>query len=138
MSLHHLLMINHLLLQKKFFAKIKECGLTAGQPKVLEYLSSHDGSIQKEIASACMIEPATLTSVLSGMERAGLVTKKVNPSNKRNTNVHLTAKGKQRWHEIESVFQEIDAGALCGFSQDEIDHIIQVLNKIYENLKGCI
>lgn len=138
MSLHHLLMINHLLLQKKFFIKIKENNLTPGQPKVLEYLSTHDGAIQKEIASACHIEPASITSVLSGMEKAGLVKKQTDPLSKRNVNVFITPQGREKWHEIEPVFHQIDDAALSGFSKEEAEQLNCFLNKIYENLKGCI
>ena len=35
-SLHYLLMADHSLLRKRFFAEIQPLGLTPGQPKVLE------------------------------------------------------------------------------------------------------
>ena len=50
-SLHYLTMANHLLIQKRILEKVKESGLTLGQPKVLDYLKSHDGASQKEIAA---------------------------------------------------------------------------------------
>ena len=62
-SLHYLLMTDYLLFQKAFLAGVKETNLTPGQPKILDYLLYHDGVVQKEIASACHIEPATMTSV---------------------------------------------------------------------------
>ena len=75
-SLHYLLMADHLLFQKFLLSGIKDTGLTLGQPKVLDYLHSHDGAMQKDIADACHIEPATLTSLLSGMEKKGLILRK--------------------------------------------------------------
>ena len=53
-SLHYLTMANHLLIQKRILEKVKESGLTLGQPKVLDYLKSHDGASQKEIAADCV------------------------------------------------------------------------------------
>mgnify|MGYP000512008476 CR=1 FL=1 len=50
-SLHYLTMANHLLIQKRILEKVKESGLTLGQPKVLDYLKSHDGASQKENCS---------------------------------------------------------------------------------------
>ena len=70
-SLHYLLMADHSLLRKRFFAEIQPLGLTPGQPKVLEYLQAHDGAMQKDIARGCCIEPATLSPLLTGMERRG-------------------------------------------------------------------
>ena len=50
-SLHYLLMANHLMVQKSLIASVKDTGLTPGQPKVLDYLRHHDGTVQKEIAA---------------------------------------------------------------------------------------
>ena len=54
-TLHYLLMTDHFLFQKTLFGKIKETGLSIGQPKVLDYLKEHDGTTQREIAAACQI-----------------------------------------------------------------------------------
>ena len=68
-SLHHLLMTDHTAFRKRIFSALKNEGLTSGQPKVLEYLAEHDGAMQKDIAAACRIEPATMTSLLCGGEK---------------------------------------------------------------------
>ena len=49
-SLHYLLMANQMLVQRQLLDRLKNTGLTIGQPKVLDYLTDHDGSSQKEIA----------------------------------------------------------------------------------------
>ena len=67
-SFHYLLMASQSVLHKRLLAKLRDTGLTIGQPKVLEYLAGHDGASQIEIARACHIEVATLTSVLNRME----------------------------------------------------------------------
>ena len=71
-SLHYLIMIVHSLFQKQVLAELSPLGLTAGQPKVLDYLGRHDGSVQKEIAVGCQIDPATLTGLLNRMEDQGM------------------------------------------------------------------
>lgn len=73
---------------------MKDTNLTPGQPKILDYLLLHDGAVQKEIAEACHIESATMTSVLLGMENKGLVVRKNINSNRRSLYVYLTDKGK--------------------------------------------
>ena len=93
-SLHYLLMADHLLFQKSLLTSIKNTGLTPGQPKILDYLLCHDGVVQKEIAEACHIEPATITSILLGMEQKGLITRKNLKGNRRSLYVFLTAEGK--------------------------------------------
>lgn len=68
-SLHYLLMKTHTILNRQILNCAGKAGLTAGQPKVLEFLSQHGESDQKTIASYCEIEPATVGSILLRMER---------------------------------------------------------------------
>lgn len=71
-TLHYLLMSDHLMIQKALVSSVKDTGLTPGQPKILDYLLHHDGAIQKEIAMFCHIEPASLTTILNGMEKKAI------------------------------------------------------------------
>lgn len=48
-------MASQALFQRRVMAALADTGLTAGQPKVLDYLGLHDGSIQKAIAAGCLI-----------------------------------------------------------------------------------
>ena len=64
-SLHYLIMANQMLVQRGILERLKETGLTIGQPKVLDYLKDHDGSNQKEIARACFLEAGSLTIILN-------------------------------------------------------------------------
>ena len=72
-SLHYLIMANQMLVQRGLLDRLKNTGLTIGQPKVLDYLKEHDGSNQKEIAQACFLEAGSLTSILNRMEDKGLI-----------------------------------------------------------------
>lgn len=43
-SFHHIIMSEQALIQKEVLARLSGTGLTVGQPKILEYLSEHDGA----------------------------------------------------------------------------------------------
>ena len=45
-STHYLLMADHAMLQKLVMSRIKPLGLTTGQPKVLDFLQDHDGTMR--------------------------------------------------------------------------------------------
>ena len=94
MSYHKLMMENHTFFSRMVFERLSGTGLSTGQPKILEYLFSHDGAIQKDIAEACAVEPATATSLLSRMEKNGLVERKSKDGDRRYTCVFLTEKGR--------------------------------------------
>lgn len=139
-SLHYLLMADHLLFQKSLLAGIKDTDLTPGQPKILDYLLYHDCAVQKEIAEACHIEPATITSVLLGMENKGLIIRKNVTGNRRSLYVCLTDKGQTLAKQVKLQFGSIEEKALSGFSNSEKELITVFLTKINENLikKGVV
>ena len=133
-SLHYLLMADHTLFQKLLFSGIRDTSLTLGQPKVLDYLSEHNGAIQKEIAFGCHIEPASLTSVLNGMEKKGLIKREMQNGNRRSQYIYMTEKGRNLSEIIKSQFEKIEEDALNGFSEDEVQQLLEYLKKIYINL----
>lgn len=132
-SLHYRLMAVNSMFQKIFFSNIKDTGLTLGQPKVLDYLKDHDGAVQKEIASACHIEPASLTSVLNGMEKKQLIIRKMKKDNRRSFSVYLTENGLEYANRIKGEFEKIEKGVLDGFTQDEEAALQDYLIRIYKN-----
>lgn len=135
-SYHYLIMSNHLLLQKMIFLRLKDTGLTIGQPKVLDYLKNHDGSAQKDIASGCHIEQASLTSILSGMEKKNLISRKISADDKRSLKVFMTEKGREMQKRIEQEFDVLESQAFRNFTEQEYNNLIMSLEKIYSNLKG--
>lgn len=134
-TLHYLLMANHAMLQKRLFADMKGLGLSIGQPKVLDFLKENDGAVQKEIAKGCHIEPASLSTILAGMEKNGLITRKMYENNRRNLNVYMTAKGKAMCEQVTENFSNIEKKALSGFTDSEIEDFLACLTKIHNNLE---
>ncbi len=137
-SLHYLIMANQMLVQKILIEKLKGSNLTIGQPKILDYLKSHDGSNQKEIARACFLEAGSLTTILNKMEEKGLVERKVLNGNRRSFHIFLTEKGHQQQALVQDAFQSIEKIALSGISDEEYQQFISVYSKIYNNLKDQI
>lgn len=133
-SLHYLLMANHLLFQKSLLANINDTDLTPGQPKVLDYLLTHDGVVQKEIAEACHIEPATITSLLLGMENKDLIIRKNINGNRRSLYVYLTDKGKALAEQVSLKFEILEEKALSGFDDDEKGLLTDLLTRMNKNL----
>ena len=133
-SLHYLLMANQATIQKKLFNNMKDTELSIGQPKILDYLKENNGAAQKDIATACHIEPASLTSVLSGMEKKELIKREIKDGNRRSLYVFLTDKGKALQKRVDYEFYNLEMQALKGFDEQEKAHIISALQKIYDNL----
>lgn len=132
-SFHYLSMSNHMMIQKRLMEQLKPYGLTLGQPKILDYLKDHDGANQKEIAAACHIEAGSLTSVLNRMEAQSMVERRTLNGNRRTFHVFLTGNGQRLQRIVEEKFREIEAAALAGISQKELDSFLKTFQKIQEN-----
>lgn len=133
-TLHYLIMANHFIFQKKLFSIIRDTELSLGQPKILDYLRDHNGSIQKDISAACHIEQASLTSVLNGMEKKCLIVRKMLDGNRRSLYVFLTEKGSVLAERIATEFEKIEKSAIDGFSDKEKESLITFLDRMYRNI----
>ena len=133
-SFHYLLMINQVLFQKKVFNELIELGLTPGQPKVLDYLSMHNGSMQKGIAFGCQIDPATLTGILNIMEEKGLVERRIINRNHRSSYVYLTEAGRKKAEKVAETFLAIEAEVFQGIKEEERKQFMGTFYKICTNM----
>ena len=132
-TFHYLIMAEHSMFQKELLAKLKDSGLTIGQPKVLDYLKDHDGTSQKDIARGCHIEPGTHTTLLNRMEEAGLVERRMMNGNRRSLYVFLTDKGKEQLELVTAAFSEMEAEAFRGLSETERKTFMDLFLRIYAN-----
>lgn len=135
-SLHYLLMKTHTILNKKIISGAGELGLTPGQPKVLDFLTEHEGCDQKTIAAYCEIEPATVGSILLRMENQGMIRRVQHPGNRRSLFVYLTEKGKKAAGDMKGVFDECEEKAAVGLSAEELENLKILLTRLWDNLSG--
>lgn len=114
--------------------KFKEINLTEGKPKILNFLVDNPGCSQRELSHYCRIEPATTTNILAAMEKEELIYRERNPKDKRILNVFPTEKGRKSQREVEKVFDDLDEICFDGFSEEEKNEAINLLNRLYDNL----
>ena len=130
-SLHYLLMKTHINLNRWILNEAAALGLSPGQPKVLEYLMEYGESNQKAIADYCEIEQATVGSILTRMERDGLIARTQREGNRRSLYVSLTPRGREMGEKVAELFRRADARASAGLSGEEQLAIKELLKKVY-------
>lgn len=135
-SFHYLLMANQAMIHKRLLMGLKDTCLTLGQPKILDYLAQHDGTSQKEIAAACYIEAATLTSVLNRMEEKGLVARKMPPDDRRTYHIYLTELGTAMAQRVQDSFTALEAVSFDGISDEDRNAFLRVFETICHNLSA--
>lgn len=134
-NIHFLLMKSNALLSKKILKQANKIGLSPGQPKILEYLSTHGEAEQKAIAAYCEIEQTTVGNILWRMEDIGLIIRKKKPGNRRSVYVSLTETGKEYASELSLIFASAEKAVLADFSKEEIEMLLNLLNKLYNSMK---
>ncbi len=92
------------------------------------------GVTQLDLVKATHLKPPTVSVTLQKMERDGLVTRRSNENDMRQTLVFLTDKGKQIDERIRVMHRDGDDAALLGLSDDEIETLSLLLNKVIDNL----
>lgn len=117
--------------------KMTEIGLSPGQPKVLTFLALHGPCLQKKLADACDIEPATISKLLHSLEELELIERNNRPGDRRATEIKLTQAGQELFeNEIAGRIDAINTTSLSGFTENEREQFILYLKRMYRNLTG--
>ncbi len=130
----------HLLLQRALLAQRKTSRpwmealeLSPGQPKILYYLAETGGCIQRELASICAIEPATVSKLLDSLELRGLIQRESTGSCKRSVMVRLTSQGAQLQQQVRQLYGKIEDRGRRNFSPQEWNQFREFLERLYVN-----
>ena len=131
--LHRLDLERRQLMRPRFL----EMGLTVGegQPRILNCLLEQGEMSQRELADACMFDVTTLSRTLDKMEKAGLVTRKVNPASRRAHLIALTPEGKKKAGQVQGQFAWLDQVLWGDIEEKEMESLYRTLEKIEENVK---
>ena len=122
--------------QKNCWMEFRNLELSPGQPKVLSRLAYQEGYLQKELAALCYVEPATMVVLLSNMEKRGLIRKEVDhvSGGKRAYRIYLTDEGRRLAKQVDRIVEEKEEKSFAGFSEEEKDQLIVLLERMTENL----
>ncbi|MBR5347236.1 MAG: MarR family transcriptional regulator [Deltaproteobacteria bacterium] len=133
MKFHYLLMADFTMQQKLLMRRLKDTGLTSGQPKVLAFLSECNGASQAEIAKACFLEAATVTSVIDGMVRQGLVDRR--RDDRRTYQIWLTDKGAALAAQVNAEFLSLEKVAFSRIREADAAALQRLLAEVYSALE---
>lgn len=120
---------------KRTQSQLGRHGITSGQPRLLNYLFQHDGCIQHELAIQCDLKPATVSSILLGLEKAEMVFRLNDSADRRIQRVFLSEKGVSSQQKIDKVFNTLEKECFEDFSDQEKEFMLVMLERLYFNLK---
>lgn len=112
-------------------------GMHCSGHRMLMYLSHFDTiPSQKELADHFKISHAAAATTLKRLEGDGYIERGKNGKNPdgRYNVISITERGREAACATDKYFREVDAAALRDFSDEEIDTLVYMLEKIQNNL----
>lgn len=98
---------------------LEKQGIYPGQPPLLFTLYYKDGQSQKELADKLRIKPATVTVMITRMEKSDLVTRKQDEQDQRISRVFITEKGREMCNKLKSIFEILNDECFSNFTEEE-------------------
>jgi DNA-binding MarR family transcriptional regulator len=134
-SLGYLTRYAHRAFVKALADELEPHGLLTAQWSVLRILWDIEGLTQVELADRMRVEKASLTSVLDGMERGGLIKRARNDEDRRKINITLTAQGRRLKADVLPYAAKLGRKATRGMSDAEASELRRLLAKMIRNLE---
>lgn len=115
---------------------LEELDITIAQMHVLGYLGHHEGEkvTQKILAQEFNVKHPTMSGILQRMQEKGLISISVDENNKKYKNIIKTKKADKIKDEMDKYRDYTEAVLTDGFSDDEINTLSKLLDKVYNNL----
>lgn len=113
---------------------IRERELSHAQGFVLGYLVQNPGAIQRDIADVTRTSAASVSSLLQGLERRGLVERRTDAGNERSKRVYATVRGEELITGFESAMARADETILAPLNSQERATLITLLQKVTAEL----
>jgi MarR family transcriptional regulator for hemolysin len=124
------------LLGRAFEDELAEAGGSLPMWLILVSLKSGRPETQRELAASVGIQGATMTHHLDSLEKAGLVTRSRDPSNRRVQRVELTDEGEAAFDRLRKVAMKFDKRLRQGLSDNELASVAELLDRLAANVSA--
>lgn len=108
--------------------------LTVDQWVILQELHKSDGEGQNELARKTFKDAPTVTRIIDILCKKGLTKRKIAPDDRRKFNIFLTPDGKATIQDLLPVIQQFRRHAYANLSEEELDMLNDILDRIFDNL----
>ncbi len=128
-------------LQERIFERLlleNDIKISGGQGRILFILWKTEGLTVSEISEKTSLAKNTVSVVIDGMVRGGMVERVVNPKDRRQTMISLTKYSKSLQEKYERVSEQMNELFYQGFSVEEQTRFEGYLARILDTLKKCL
>ena len=97
---------------------------------VVEFLGSNGPCIMSDLAKYLLVAVNTVTSIVDGMERKGVLRRERSEENRRKVWLHLTKTGQDCFHEHQRLHLQLAETLLSALNPDEQQIYLVLMRKI--------
>jgi DNA-binding MarR family transcriptional regulator len=117
-----------------FSEEVRPLGATLQIWRVLAALHEQDGRRMGDLSETTSIDVSTLTRLVDGMAKKGLVVRRRAEQDARVVMLHVTAAGRRLTGRILPIAQRYERVALAGFDEREAATLKAALRQLYANM----
>jgi DNA-binding MarR family transcriptional regulator len=126
----YLLNVGQRRLQRWSQARVAAGGVTSAQSGLLFYLGSHDGALMSEAAAALDLGAPGMSGLADRTERAGLIERRPDESDRRASRLWLTEAGREARQRAKASIKALNAKLTKGFTEAELDIVARWLTSL--------
>ncbi|BAB06796.1 MarR family transcriptional regulator [Halalkalibacterium halodurans] len=115
--------------------EFKEYDLTKGQYLYLVRICESPGIIQEKLAEMIKVDRTTAARAIKKLELNGFIEKRDDEHNKKIKKLIPTEKGKRVYPIIKRENDHSNRVALAGFSEEEVDKMLHLLQRVRKNVE---
>jgi len=123
-------------MKKMLDTRLSEFNVTSSQATVLNTLSSQDGQSLSDIGKSIHLDKPAITGLADRMEKDGLVERRRTSSDRRIIQLFFTEKGKKLYRRIEKVIVDVDNELVETLTEEEIESLHSMLQRIWNKSNG--
>lgn len=123
-------------LHRKLFEKhaVEEFGIHRSQHMMLMYISRNENASQRQIAEAFNVSAAAVAVTLKKLESVGFINRISSKDDSRRNHISISSKGMDVIERTKHIFGAIDRLMFKDFSDDEIETLRALSQKMFDNL----
>ncbi|HEX2866814.1 MAG TPA: MarR family transcriptional regulator [Ignavibacteriales bacterium] len=109
--------------------------LTPAEFKLLCYFRNAESVSIKDLVREMKLTPGRITHIITSLEEKKLITRNINPDDRRGINVFLTAKSQPLIKELNAKSLDMHSCVLEKYESDDADSVMCVMKDLIEQLK---
>lgn len=119
---------------RRLSTKLLQYNVTPPQWGVLVALWDQDGLSLSELAKRSFFDGPTMTGIVDRLEKANLVQRRRDSTDRRVISVYLTDEGRRLESVLPALSEEANSEAVAGLSDAEVTRFTETLRRVIANL----